>query len=109
MSLVAAVLAILWLPSALVAQEKVVESAKRTVKSRVAPEYPPLAKRTNVVGTVKIEVTITADGRVKNTRIIGGSPLLVSAAIDAVKQWKFEPAPKDTTEIIEFEFKAPSS
>jgi len=109
MFFVAAALAFLSLPSAVIAQEKVVESVKRTVKSRVAPAYPPLAKRMNVVGKVKIEVTITADGRVKDTRIVGGSPVLVTAAIDAVKQWKFEPAAKDTTEIIEFEFKDPSS
>lgn len=63
----------------------------------------------NVEGKVKVEVTITADGRVTDTRIVGGSPVLANAAIDAVKQWKFESAPKNSVEIIEFEFKNPAS
>jgi outer membrane biosynthesis protein TonB len=43
---------------------------------------------------------------VVNTKVIGGSPLLVNAALDALKKWRFEPAVKDTTETIEFEFGA---
>jgi TonB family protein len=58
----------------------------------------------NVAGRVKIEATIAADGHVLNTRVVGGSPLLVNAALDALKKWRFEPAPKDTTEAFEFEF-----
>ncbi len=85
------------------------DSAKRKVKTKVAPTYPALAKRMNVEGKVKVEVTITADGRVTDTRIVGGSPVLANAAIDAVKQWKFESAPKNSVEIIEFEFKNPAS
>jgi len=78
--------------------------AKRKVRTKVAPEYPALAKQMNVTGKVKIETTIAADGHVTNTKVIGGSPLLVNAALDAVKRWRFEPGPKDTTEVIEFEF-----
>lgn len=85
------------------------DAAKRKVKARVAAEYPQLARRMGVTGKVKVEVTITADGKVSNTKIVGGSPVLVSAAVDAVKKWKFEPGPKDTVEIIEFEFKDPTS
>lgn len=78
--------------------------SKRKVRARVAPEYPALAKQMNVTGKVKIETTIAADGHVLSTKVIGGSPLLVNAALDAVKKWRFEPGPKDTTEVIEFEF-----
>jgi TonB family protein len=85
------------------------DSTKRKVKTRVAAEYPALARHMGVAGKVKVEVTITADGKVSNTRVVGGSPVLVSAAVEAAKKWKFEPGPKDTTEIIEFEFKDPSS
>ena len=74
------------------------------MRTKVAPEYPPLAKQMNVTGKVKIETTIAADGHVLNTKVIGGSPLLVNAALDAVKRWRFEPGPRDTTEVIEFEF-----
>jgi TonB family protein len=88
----------------LFAQEAAPDSAKRKVKSKVAPEYPLLAKQLNVTGHVKIEVTISAEGKVTNTKVIGGNPVLVSASIEAIKKWHFEPGPKETTEIIEFEF-----
>lgn len=84
------------------------EEAKRKIKSKVAPAYPELAKRMNVAGKVKIEVVITPDGRVKSTRVIGGHPLLVQACQDAVKEWRFAPAPEETTQIVEFEFSAGS-
>jgi TonB family protein len=86
------------------AQETSPESGKRKVKSRVVPEYPELARQMKVTGKVKIETTIAADGHVTNTRVVGGSPLLVTAATDAIKKWRFDPAAKETTEVIEFEF-----
>lgn len=86
------------------AQDAETDALKRKVRVKVAPEYPPLAKQMNVTGKVKIETTIAADGHVMNTKVIGGSPLLVNSALEAVKKWRFEPGPKDTTEVIEFEF-----
>ncbi len=90
------------------AQSSGAEEGKRKVKTKVAPAYPELAKRMNVVGKVKIEVIITPDGRVKSTRAMGGHPLLVQSCIDAVKEWKFVPAPEETTQVVEFEFTAAS-
>jgi len=90
-------------PKAL-SQESVVDSVKRKVKSKTVPEYPALAKQMNVTGKVKIEATISPDGRVTATKVVGGSPLLVNAATDALKKWRFEAAAKETTEIIEFDF-----
>ncbi|HXX44343.1 MAG TPA: energy transducer TonB [Candidatus Acidoferrales bacterium] len=84
------------------------DEAKRKVRTKVVPEYPPLAKQMNVTGKVKIEATIAADGRVIGTRVVGGSPLLVNAALDALKKWRFEPAAHDTTEVVEFEFNGQS-
>ncbi len=101
--------ALLVIPPAIFGQDSGADAAKRKVRTKVTAAYPQLAKKMNVEGKVKIEVTITADGHVKDTRIVGGSPLLVGSAVNAVKQWKFEPAPKDSTEIIEFEFKNPAS
>jgi len=86
------------------AQDASADAGKRKVRTRVAPEYPPLARQMNVTGKVKVETTIAADGHVVSTRVVGGSPLLVNAALDALKKWRFEPGPKDTTEVIEFEF-----
>jgi len=101
--------AILILAATLDAQDPAAtDAAKRKVKTRVAAEYPVLARQMGVTGKVKVEVTITPEGKVSNAKIVGGSPVLVGAAVDAVKKWKFEPGPKDTTEIIEFEFREPN-
>jgi TonB family protein len=86
------------------AQEAAAETGKRKVRTKIAPDYPALAKQMNVTGKVKIEVSVTADGHVTNTKVVGGSPLLVTAALNAVKQWRFEPAAKESTEVVEFTF-----
>jgi len=86
------------------AQSGSTDESKRKVKTKTAPLYPELARRMNVTGKVKIEVVITADGRVKSTRVVGGHPLLVQACQDAVKEWKFATSPEETTQVVEFEF-----
>ena len=92
------------LPSKAFAQDPSTDAGKRKVRTKVVPEYPALAKQMNVSGKVKIEATVAADGRVLGTKVVGGSPLLVNAALEAVRKWHFEPATKDTTEIVEFTF-----
>jgi TonB family protein len=77
---------------------------KRKIKTQVTPIYPELAKRMNVHGKVRLQVTVAADGTVKSVHVLGGHPLLVGAAQEAVRQWKFEPGPKETTNLIEFNF-----
>ena len=57
----------------------------------VPPVYPPLAQKARVSGTVVLEATLTVDGTVEEIRVISGHPLLINAAIDCVKQWKYEP------------------
>jgi TonB family protein len=84
--------------------QEATDLGKRKAKLKVAPEYPDLARHMNVTGKVRIEAVISADGKVTSTKVLGGSPLLVSAAVDALKKWKFEPAPKETTETLEFDF-----
>jgi TonB family protein len=76
----------------------------RKVRSKVAPDYPALARQVNVTGKVKISATISPEGKVISTRILGGSPLLTEAANTAVKQWRYEPSAKETTEIVEVDF-----
>jgi TonB family protein len=87
-----------------IAQENPAESAKRKVKTKTVPEYPELARQMNATGKVKIEATISADGKVTNTKVIGGSPLLVGAAQEALKKWRFETAAKESVEVVEFDF-----
>ena len=92
------------LSSAVVAQTPITDEGKRKVKSKTSPSYPEIARRMNVSGKVKIEVIITPDGHVRSTRVIGGHPLLVQVCEDAVKEWKFFPAPEETTQVVEFDF-----
>ena len=89
---------------AALAQTATTSDSGRKVKTKVAPVYPELARRMSVVGKVKLEVVITPDGRVKSTRVIGGHPILVQACQDAVKDWKFMPAPEESTQVVEFDF-----
>ena len=90
--------------SAVVAQTPTTDEGKRKVKTKTSPSYPEIARRMNVSGKVKIEVIITPDGHVRSTRVIGGHPLLVQVCEDSVKEWKFFPAPEETTQVIEFDF-----
>jgi TonB family protein len=76
----------------------------RPVKTQVAAEYPVLARRSNIAGTVKLQVVVAPDGHVKKSKVIGGNPVLVQAAMDAVKRWEFAPAKQETTEVVEFMF-----
>ena len=85
------------------AQSSQVEE-KRPVKRLVQPIVPELATKLNLTGTVKIEVTIASNGVVKTTRVIGGHPVLASAAESAAQKSTFEPGPKETVEVIEFKF-----
>ncbi len=62
-----------------------------TKTKHVPPVYPPIAQAARVSGEVGIEVTIGADGKVKDAKIIKSIPLLDQAALDAVKQWEFTP------------------
>jgi TonB family protein len=81
------------------------EEGKRKIKSRINPVLSDVARRMGISGKVKIEVTIAPDGRVKNARALGGHPLLVQPCLEAVKEWKYETAPEESTQIVEFEFK----
>ena len=80
------------------------QNGSRSVK-KVQPVYPELARRMKIHGVVKIEVTVAPNGTVKETKVIGGHPLLVEASVDAVRRWKYAPAPDETVEtaVINFE------
>ena len=69
-----------------------------------APVYPEVARRLNLTGAVKIEVVIGTDGGIKDTKVIGGHPLLVEAALKAVRDWKYERAGAESKLELEFKF-----
>jgi TonB family protein len=64
--------------------------AKKLV-SQMAPVYPPIAKQSGVSGTVALAAVIGKDGSIQNLHIITGHPLLTQAALDAVKNWVYQP------------------
>jgi TonB family protein len=76
----------------------------RKIKSKVTPNYPEIARKMNLAGVVKLEVTVAPNGAVKDTKVIGGNPILVNAAADAVKKWRFEPANDESVGVVEFKF-----
>ena len=66
-----------------------VQSAKLVRQPR--PVYPPLAKQARISGVVKLSAVISKDGTIKELQVISGHPLLVPAALEAVKQWVYQP------------------
>jgi len=79
-------------------------AAPRKILVRVMAGYPTLARRTNMIGAVKIEALVTPDGVVRATQVIGGNPILADAAVQAVRHWKFAPGPHETREEVVLQF-----
>jgi TonB family protein len=77
---------------------------ERKVIRNPTPAYPAFARGINLSGTVKIKAVVSPDGEVKQVEVVGGHPLLVNAALDAVKQWRYAPAKKETPIELEFHF-----
>lgn len=76
----------------------------RSIVRRVVPTYPEMAKRMNLQGTVKVLVVVAPDGTVKAVEPVGGSPVLIQAAQNALSKWKFAPASAESKELIELHF-----
>jgi protein TonB len=64
--------------------------AARLLK-KVMPVYPPLARQVRVSGTVQLIGVIAKDGTIQQLQLVSGHPLLVGAALDAVRQWIYRP------------------
>jgi TonB family protein len=69
--------------------------ASENLVSKVTPAYPPLAKQARIQGAVHLSAVIGTDGAVRNLQVISGHPLLVPAALEAVKQWVYKPTLRD--------------
>jgi TonB family protein len=85
------------------AQDAEAVVARKVIK-RVIPTYPSFALQSHLVGTVRLLLIVSPDGTVKSLKTLGGNPVLASAAEIAMKQWKFEPAKKETNESVAFKF-----
>lgn len=80
------------------------EDLSRKAKTKVLPVYPDVARRMSIAGTVRLAVVVSPNGTVKSSKPVGGHPLLVDAAMDAMKRWKFETGPTESSGIVEFKF-----
>ena len=77
---------------------------------QVKPIYPPLAKQARISGEVRLEAVISREGTVESLQVLSGHPLLVPAALDAVRQWLYQPTllngdPVEVLTQIEVHFK----
>lgn len=79
----------------------------RKLLKQPSPPYPEMAKRMHLSGTVKVQVVIGADGLIKETKVVGGHPILVEAALETLRMWKYAPAGGETTTTLEFSFRPP--
>ena len=76
----------------------------RKIVTRVVPQYPSLSRSLNIQGSVKAAVLVAANGTVKSVEVKGGHPLFVQATQNSLREWKWEPAPHETNEIVELRF-----
>lgn len=81
-----------------------VGESNRVLKVKVVPEYPELARRVRIKGAVRLQLLVTPEGRVKNVTVLGGSPVLVQAAEEAVRKWRYEPASAESTIVVKLDF-----
>jgi TonB family protein len=105
LALLAVCTAILLAPNSLSqAQQDQSEGKARKMVMKVVPVYPGLAQRMSIAGTVKIEGVIGPNGTVKSAEVLGGHPVLAQAAVDAFRKSKWEAAPRETKEVVIFNF-----
>lgn len=75
----------------------------------VTPAYPQMARIAHIQGDVTLQATISKSGVIENLRAVNGHPILIQAAMDAVRQWKYkpyilngEPVEVETTVVVKF-------
>jgi len=58
---------------------------------QLKPEYPQLARMARIEGAVELEAVISKDGTIQELKVLRGHPLLVKAALEAVRRWRYQP------------------
>lgn len=76
----------------------------RRVRVNVSPEYPDVARRLMIRGVVQLKVKVSGEGSVRGVEVVGGNPVLVEAAVTAVKKWRYEATGKDSLEAVSVSF-----
>jgi len=72
---------------------------KSKLINQILPVYPRMAAQMRIQGTVRLHAVISADGRVTELNLVSGPAMLVQAAMDAVKQWRFSPTTLNNTPV----------
>ncbi len=91
-------------PGALAQQVR--SEGKRKLIVEIHPVYPPLARKISLSGTVRLRITVSPAGYPVDTMQLGGSPVFVQAATEAVSKAKWETTPAETKEILQIKFDA---
>jgi len=86
------------------AQTQETVTAERKLITHVEPEYPDALKRLYIGGVVRVEIVVAANGSVKSTKLVGGSPILGQSSMKAIQQWKYVPAAAEQTLVVKIEF-----
>ncbi len=76
----------------------------RKVLLRVPPQYPSVARSMRIEGVVRVDVLVAPNGTVRSVEVKGGHPMLAQSAQNAIRQWKWEPASRETHENVELKF-----
>ena len=76
----------------------------RKLVHKIEPVYPQDLKRRSIGGVVKLDLKITANGKVERISIVGGNPILADSAAQAVKQWQYAPASTASSLLLNVEF-----
>ena len=79
------------------------QQENRKAKVSIPPEYPELARRLNIKGVARVQITISTGGDVTDVKEVGGNPVLLDALKRAVRKWKYEPGKESTVE-VKFDF-----
>jgi TonB family protein len=77
----------------------------RKLRRHVAPVLPAIARQMHLEGTVRLQIEVSPAGKVTSVKALGGHPILITAATNAVKEWLFEPEPSSTSVVVSFTFK----
>ncbi len=80
------------------------QQKQRTLVTRVEPQYPETLRQHLIGGTVRLAVTVAPNGTVESVKQLGGNPILVEAAIAAVRQWIYAPSNSRTKQQVTIPF-----
>ena len=85
--------------------QQIHSDSKRRIVTQVSPVYPEMARNIRLSGIVRLRATVAPGGKVVRTEVLGGSPLLVLSATNAVSRFTWEPRPEETQETVEINYR----